>query len=231
MAASSNALLRSLPEDEFFRLGPQLLFYEAPPGRVLENPNEPVTSIYFPTFGVISIVCQLEERVVEVATIGSEGFTGFPVLLGGQSWAFKAFGQIGGEGYRVEAATFQQILAHAPALQSRLRLYGQYLFHQISQASACNRVHSILQRCARWLLMTHDRVSGDRFGLTQEYLGEMLGVRRPQVNRAARTLFEAGYIRYSRGHIQIVDRTGLESVSCACYRSIRQEYVRLLGEP
>jgi CRP-like cAMP-binding protein len=107
--------------------------------------------------------------------------------------------------------------------------YTQATLTQISQSSVCNRAHSIDERCARWLLMTHDRVDGDRFELTQEFLAEMLGVRRPSVSTAASILQQAGFIRYSRGRVEVVDRAGLESAACECYGVIRREYERLIG--
>ena len=230
MLLPGNQLLHSLPASELERISPLLQLADMPLQRVLEYPHQPVREVYFPVEGVISIVSQLREQTVEVATVGSEGFVGVPVLLGGGSSPLKAFSQIAGHGYLMNSGDFVNFLSSAPCFSRLLLLSAQSLYHQISQSSACNRTHSIQQRCARWLLMTHDRVAGDRIGLTQEYLGEMLGVRRPQVNRAALALSNAGYIRYSRGQIQILDRPGLEGVACDCYRALREEHGRLANK-
>jgi CRP-like cAMP-binding protein len=154
---------------------------------------------------------------------------GLPVFLGAESMPQRAFGQVPGFAYRMGAGAFRAAVASDGALVPLLNRYTQAMFVQVAQTAACNRVHPVDRRCARWLLQTHDRVGEDAYMLTQEFLAQMLGVRRPSVNAAARTLQEAGLIKYVRGRIRILDREGLESASCACYGIIHREFDRLLG--
>ena len=130
---------------------------------------------------------------------------------------------------RIKAEAFRYIVQDSVPVTTLLLRYTQSVLAQVSQSAACNRIHSIEERCARWLLMTHDRVDGDRFDLTQEFLAEMLGVRRPSVSIAASILQRAGFIRYSRGRVEVIDRAGLERASCECYAVIASEYERLIG--
>ncbi len=225
-----NFLLKTLSDSESDILNPHLSYASMPVGRVVEECGKPIPSVYFPNVGVVSVVCPVEKLPIEVATIGPEGFVGLPVLLGGQHSPLKAFSQIAGDGYMLASPTLQELLPRTPHFHRLLLLSTQSVLQQMSQSTACNRTHTILQRCARWLLMTHDRVVGDQFSLTQEYLGEMLGVRRPQVNRAALALSQAGLISYSRGHLHVLDRPGLERQACPCYQIIRSEQSRLLDQ-
>jgi CRP-like cAMP-binding protein len=138
--------------------------------------------------------------------------------------------QIPGEGWRMKASVFRRILRDCPKLNRLLSRYTLALFNQVAQGLACNRLHTVDERCARWLLMTHDRVEGDSFPLTQEFLAQMLGVHRPTVSVAAGMLQKAGLIDYTRGTIRIRDRAGLERAACDCYRSVQEEYERLLTD-
>ena len=192
--------------------------------------NRPLQHVYFPQSGVISLVTVLENgRDVEIATVGNEGMVGLPAFFGARSVPGRAFSQIPGESLRVEAEAFRRQLSTDGALHDLLHRYAQALFNQISWSVVCLRQHSNEQRCARWLLTTHDRVAGDRFPLTQEFLAAMLGVRRGTVSVVASRLQRAGLIRYSRGVITIVNRSALERKSCECYRVVRDEYRRLIG--
>ncbi len=166
---------------------------------------------------------------VEVVTVGNEGIVGLPVFLGTGSMPMEVFIQIDGDAVTLPAHLFRDASSNGGALRPLLDRYTQALLSRIAQSGACNRLHPIDQRCARWLLMSHDRVPGDDFSLTQEFLSQMLGVRRASVTTAATILQRAGYIRYRRGRIRIADREGLESASCECYRVIRSEYERLIG--
>lgn len=225
-----NRLLDSLPPDFRARFMPRLTRIPLVVKQVAYEANQPIPAVYFPISGVVSLVTVSDEGVsIEVATVGNEGMVGIPLLLGAESTPGRAFVQIPGEALRMEAAEFRAQLQQDGLLRDHLGRYTQSLFNQIAQSAACNRLHSIDERCARWLLMTHDRVSSDQYPLTQEFLAQMLGVRRASVNAAASILQRAGYIRYSRGTITIVDRERLESASCECYRIIRDEYDRLLG--
>ena len=188
----------------------------------------PIRHVYFPVSCVISVHTRMQDGVaVEIVTVGREGMVGLPIFLGGGQTPTTAFCQIAGRSLRMSADAFRAALAVNPVLNTLLLRYTQALLTQVSQSAACNRVHPVEERCARWLLSTHDNVAGEGFELTQEFLAEMLGVRRPRVSVAASILQRAGFIRYSRGRIQIVDRAGLEGAACECYGVIAREYARL----
>jgi DNA-binding transcriptional regulator YhcF (GntR family) len=155
---------------------------------------------------------------------------GFPVVLGTHSIPSRGLVQIPGDGLRMKTADFERALPRVPRLHQMLLRWTMALLNQVAQSTSCNRLHEVQERCARWLLQTHDRVEGDTFPLTQEFLSQMLGVHRPTVSVAAAMLQKAGLIQYTRGQITIVDRKGLEAASCSCYRMIKDEYDRLLDE-
>ena len=197
---------------------------------VIYEPNGAITHVYFPTGCIISLVTYLEDgSAVEMATIGLEGMVGLPIFLGSDTMPSRAFGQIPGDALRITAAAFKAAIKRNRPLVRVLNRYTQALFNQVAQTTACNRVHLVEQRCARWLLQTHDRVGSDQFFLTQEFLAQMLGVRRSGVSAAAGLLQKAGLIRYARGRITVLDRPGLESAACECYGVIKREFDRLLG--
>jgi CRP-like cAMP-binding protein len=173
-------------------------------------------------------------RGIEVATIGNEGMAGLPVFLQATlTSSHMAFSQIPGQALRMPAARFSDFLTSPEngGLHFALNRYTQALMSMIARAVACNALHSVQQRACRWLLTTHDRVGVDEFLLTQEFLGQMLGVTRASVNEVARDLQDAGAIRYTRGRISILDRRELELRSCECYTVIRTEFDRLLESP
>ncbi len=201
---------------------------------VLFEPGTPIDAVHFPVDGVISLVTPLHDgAIVEVATIGNEGIVGVPLVpLGGL--AVRAISQVAGHCLRMDATTFLEWADRSIAFQALVESYTQALFGQISQAAACNRLHSSEERLSRWLLMSHDRVGSDEFMITQEFLGQMLAARRSTVSVSAGILQRAGLIRYVRGHVTIVDRAGLEAVSCECYGVIKTELdrvVRRLSRP
>ena len=227
---SGNRLLDALPRAEYERIRPHLEGVPVAARQVVSEADGPIPHVYFPTGGVISLVSFMDRgAAVEIATIGREGLVGLPVFLGAASMPQRAFGQVPGFAFRMEARAFRAEVARNDALVPLLNRYTQAMFVQVAQTAACNRVHPVEARCARWLLQTHDRVGEDVYTLTQEFLAQMLGVQRPSVNASARTLQEAGLIRYVRGRITIVDRAGLESASCACYGIIQREFGQLLG--
>ncbi|WP_173049215.1 Crp/Fnr family transcriptional regulator [Nitrospira sp. KM1] len=191
--------------------------------------NRPIKKIYFPLSGVYSIVSDTKDgKTAEVATVGNEGVLGLPVFFQTETVPLRAFTQVAGECLVMNATDFRSITTDASSSFCRLLYrYAQALFNQIAQHAACSAVHSIEERCARWLLMTHDRVVSDEFTLTQEFLAQMLGVRRATVSLAASGLQHAGLITYRRGIIRILDREALESASCEHYALIRDEYHRL----
>jgi CRP-like cAMP-binding protein len=155
---------------------------------------------------------------------------GFPVLLGSSTMPSRAIVQVAGSALRMSAADLIEALRVAPNLHRLLMRHIMAVLNQIAQSTSCNRLHEVQERCARWLLHTHDRVNGDSFVLTHEFLSQMLGVHRPTVSVAAGMLQKAGLIRYSRGRIEIIDRKGLEAAACNCYRVIADQYVKLLDE-
>ena len=223
-----NTILDSLPADERARLSPHLTLVNLPIKTVLFEPGARIDSVHFPLDGVISLVTALEDgMIVEVATIGNEGIVGVPVRAGG-TLAVRAISQVEGRGLRMPIEIFIEQERQDGPLADVVRRYAQALFGQISQAAACNRLHSNEERLSRWLLMSHDRVGIDAFSITHEFLGQMLGSRRATVTLSAGVLQAAGLIRYQRGHVTIVDRRGLEAVSCECYAVIKKELDRVL---
>jgi CRP-like cAMP-binding protein len=227
---SGNRLLAALPPAEYARLAPHLETVALTLKQVLYAPDAPITHVYFPTEGVVSLVHGTAGgQTVEVATVGNEGMVGLPVFLGLESTPGQAFVQIVGAAQRMPAATFRREVQVGTPLHALLHRYTQALMVQMAQNIACNRLHPITARCARWLAMTRDRVMSNTFELTQEFLGQMLGTRRAAVGEAASALQEAGLIRYVRGAITVLDRAGLEAAACECYAIIRAQYMRALG--
>jgi CRP-like cAMP-binding protein len=225
-----NRLITALPTADRRRLLEALHPVSLTVGQPLYEPRAPIELVYFPLSGVHSIVRgSADGGMVEIAAVGNEGMVGIAVFLGGTSTPDEAFCQVPGDLLQMRAARFRKEVHRSLALRRIMFRYTQAFIHQIAQHAACNGLHSIVERCAGWLLMTHDRVDADEFALTQESLAQMLGVRRATVTTAAGMLQEAGFIRYTRGRITIVDRRKLEHASCDCYRLIRREYRRLLG--
>ncbi len=223
-----NRMLGCLPEADRARLQSRLTPMHLEIKKVLFEPGKPVDSVYFPLNGVVSLVTPIEDgAIVEVATVGNEGVVGVPLVLGG-SLAVRAISQVSGWVLRMDAGTFLAELERPGALRDLTDDYLQALFGQISQAAACNRLHTNEERLSRWLLMSHDRVGTDEFGITHEFLGQMLGSRRATVTLSAGILQAAGLIKYHRGQVTIVDRHGLEQVSCECYGVIRAELESVL---
>jgi len=229
--SGENQLLAALPPASRDALQPHLERVSCALKDVVYRPHEPITHVLFPCSGVFSLLAVGDEdgELIEVATVGNEGFVGLPLFLGADATPGLAIAQVPGEAWRMPAAAFREAVTDNGAFASILNRSVLALFTQISQASFCNRTHPMQQRCARWLLMTHDRVSGDVFPLTHEFLSQMLGVRRATVTEAMGPLQQAGLITYARGFVQIMDRAGLETASCECYRIIRDEYRRLTG--
>jgi len=226
--AQGNQILDALPVSERDRLIAGMTVVELPIKTVLFESGAPVDAVYFPLHGVISLVTPLEDgAIVEVATIGNEGIVGVPHVAGG-SLAVRAISQVAGASLRMEGLAFLAEWEHPGPLRDLVQNYLQALFGQVSQAAACNRLHSNEERLSRWLLMSHDRVGMDEFLITHEFLGQMLGSRRATVTLSAGVLQAAGLIRYRRGEVTIVDRPGLESVSCECYGVIKVELDRVV---
>ncbi|MEO7217520.1 MAG: Crp/Fnr family transcriptional regulator [Gemmatimonadaceae bacterium] len=225
-----NLLLRALPGESARRLFGQLAIIDAPSRTELYEPGDNVTRVYFPLDSVISMSAPVSGTWGEVATVGQEGMIGLPALFGTDMANMRFLVQIGGRVAVAPADCFIELLNTDDQLRTVMLRYAHAMFTQIGQSVVCNQRHSLRQRCARWLLMTHDRVPGDQFHLTHEYLAVMLGVRRAGVTVAAGNLQKAGLIRYRRGEITIVNRAGLEEVSCECYRLVADVYDRLMGQ-
>jgi CRP-like cAMP-binding protein len=229
-AAVSNRLLELLPADDLARIREKLEIVNFKLRQPYYEDQQPIDHTYFPIACVVSLLTVMEDgSAVEVGTIGNEGMAGIPLLLGTKSSPGHAFQQIVGPAWRMSAEDFTAELARNGAFNAILHRYMQYFFIQVAQGTACNRLHPAEERCARWLLQTRDRVGGDEFELTHEFLGQMLGVRRATVTVIAGTLQNAGIIEYHRGAIRILDNERLEEASCECYEKIRGEYERVLG--
>lgn len=230
-STGGNRLLGQLEAGAIDRLRPQLQPVQFDYRKVLYEAGSAIDFIYFPLSGVTSLVKTMEDGgAAEVGTVGNEGIVGVPMLFGEDASPTTVHVEVPGEGLRLPARAFRDVLSRSQSTQELMRRYAYALFNQISQVVACNLFHEVEQRCARWLLMAHDRMPGDDFMLTHEVLSLMLGVRRSSVTVAAGRLSEAGLIEYRRGHVTIRDRAGLERRSCECYHAIQQEYDRLLGE-
>jgi CRP-like cAMP-binding protein len=224
---TANLLLASLAPDDRALISGELAPVTLTLREVLYEPGQEIEHVYFPTTGCVSMIHESEDGSVEVGTIGLEGLVGVPVLLRANSEPTRALVQVEGEAHRIPVSAFREVVAESTHMERIFLRYAMALFNQVSQSVVCNRLHSLEERCARWLLITHDRVEGDEFKLTQEFLSYMLGVHRPAVTLAARVLQAAGFIHYSRGNITITDRAGLEGASCACYQAIVDDYASL----
>jgi CRP-like cAMP-binding protein len=230
--APRNRLLASLPPGELARLWPRLQPVELAIRQILQAPEHPVTAVYFVESGYACRLAPLEDGdSAEVGLIGPEGMVGLAVLLEGDSDSFEIIVQVPGTALRMDAPAFREEVDRIPFLRTLLHRYALAHFEQVARLAACNGRHVIEQRLSRWLLMSPDRVEGDDFPMTHEFLSMMLGVRRAGVSVAAATLQKAGLIRYERGRMAITDRPGLETASCECYGIARRAHDRLLGSP
>ena len=224
-----NRLLRLLPPRELDSVLERTEMVTVRTKEIVWERDQTIPFIHFPEDGVISLVTELDDGdKVEAMTTGNDGFAGLAVFNGLSSSRLLACGQITGHSRRIAVDDFRELMK-LPAFDRLLHRYGQFVFETVSQSAACNRLHVIEQRCARWLLMSQDRVGRDRFDLTQEFLAEMLGVRRPGVTVAMGILEKAGFISHGRGNITVVDRAGLEKASCECYRTIKERQAKLIG--
>ena len=227
----ANRLLAALPNSELAKLEPHLEHVELRFRDLLQETNQRIEYVHFPRSGVISAVNDFNNGdTVEVATIGNEGVAGHAVALGVMTAGNRLFVQVTGESVRIKSSALRKVMEQSPQLRSILQRYSQALFQQVAQTAACNRAHTVDERCAKWLLMTHDRVGNGSFSLTQEFMAMMLGVHRPTVSVAAGMLQKAGIITYVRGHITILNRKALEEASCECYRLIQRHYKNALAD-
>jgi len=226
---NGNRLLRDLPDDETARLSLMLQSVELSSTQDITPPGDPIEWVYFPDSSVISMVTVINGSGVEALTVGRDGMSAFPLIAGARTSFARVVCQIPGRARRAPAGEFLSALGELPELRRRLNLYTLLAFDITAQSAACNRIHVTEERCARWLLLSQDRAGRDDFKLTQTFLAQMLGVRRPAVTVAVGILERAGLIAHRRGRIQITDRGGLERASCECYAAIRRRQTELLG--
>lgn len=228
---SQNHLLAALPTAEFESLAAQLELVPMPLGQMLYEPGEQLRHAYFLTTSIVSLQYVTESGAsAETAGVGNEGVVGISLFMGGDTTSSSAVVQTAGHAYRLDRRLLKQEFDRAGLLQRLLLRYTQALMTQMSQTAACNRHHSVEQQLCRWLLLTLDRVSSRELIMTQELIAGMLGVRREGVTEAAGKLQRAGFISYRRGHIAVLDRSGLESRACECYGVLKKELTRLLHD-
>jgi CRP-like cAMP-binding protein len=225
-----NCLLAALPADDLARLWPRLERVELGLREIIQVPDEPITAVYFPESGFVSMMALLVDgNSAEVGIVGFEGMLGLPLLLGSDRSPTEAMVQAPGTFLRLGADAFGEERDRSGPLRALLLRYALAFQAQVTQTAACNGHHALDQRLARWLLIAHDRAHGDEFPMTQEFLAIMLCVHRPGVTIAARLFQQAGLIRYGNGQITITDRAGLEAAACECHGVVAREFQRLLG--
>ncbi|MGV0102914.1 Crp/Fnr family transcriptional regulator [Nostoc sp. DSM 114160] len=225
-----NKLLAALSDSDYQRLFPYLKLVPLQVQQILYEAAEPITQVYFPDKAVVSIVTTMKDgSTAEVGIVSNEGMVGIPVILGDNTTTTTAFVQISGAAMQINADVLKAEFNRGGAIQNVLLRYVQAVYSELAQGAACNRLHTLEERLARWLLTVSDRLESEDFPLTQEFISQMLGVRRSGVTVAASTLSRAGMIAYQRGQISILNREDLEATSCECYRVIQNELARLLG--
>jgi CRP-like cAMP-binding protein len=224
-----NQLLASLPEAEWSRWSPLLERVEMPLGEVLYEPGVVLRDVYFPITSIVSLLYVMENGAsAEIAVVGNEGIVGVSLFMGGESTPSRAVVQSAGSGCRLKAQLMKDEFNRAGPVLHLLLRYTQALITQMAQTAVCNRHHSLDQQLCRWLLLSLDRLQGDELVMTQELIANMLGVRREGVTEGALKLQRLGLIQYSRGHITVLNRRGLEQRTCECYAVVKREYDRLL---
>jgi len=225
----TNDLLAALPDAEWERWLPNLERVDMPLGRVLYESGTRLSHVYFPVTSIVSLLYVMENgSSAEIAVVGKEGLVGVSLFMGGQSTTSRAVVQSAGEGYRLKSSQMMVEFNRAGPVLHLLLRYTQALITQMAQTAVCNRHHSLDQQLCRWLLLSLDRLPTNELVMTQELIANMLGVRREGVTEAAGRLQECGLISYRRGHITVLDRTGLEQRTCECYAVVKTEYDRLL---
>jgi len=225
-----NHLLAALPQAEFERIGPHLELVPMPLGEALYESGGRLQHVYFPTTSIVSLLYVMEDGAsAEIAVVGNEGILGISLFMGGETTPSRAVVQSAGQGYRVKGAFVKSEFKRSLALQHVLLRYTQALITQMTQTAVCNRHHSVDQQLCRWLLLSLDRLPSNELIMTQELIGNMLGVRREGVTEAAGKLQRAGMIRYSRGRITVLDRSALEARACECYAVVKKETDRLFA--
>jgi CRP-like cAMP-binding protein len=232
-ASIANRLLRALPPDDYAMVAASLAPIELPRGTVLYTPGTTFTHVYFPETCVLSLILRfLGGAAAEAGTVGNDGMVGLSALLDADAETTEVVAQIPGRALSMSVHAFREARLR-PAFDRLLRRYAHAYMTQVSQTAGCNAIHDVGQRCARWILMTHDRVNrtAGTIPLTHDFLAAMLAVRRASVTEAAQELQRAGLIAYTRGQLRVVDRSGLERASCECYATVHDHFARLFGGP
>jgi CRP-like cAMP-binding protein len=226
-----NHLLAALPAEIFERISPHLELVSMPLGEVLYESGGHLQHVYFPTTAIVSLHYIMENgSSAEIAGVGNEGVLGIALFMGGNTTTSRAAVYTGGHGYRLNARLMMEEFNRAGLTMRLMLRYTQALITQMSQTAVCNRHHSVEQQLCRWLLLTLDRLHSNELTMTQELIASMLGVRREGITETAGNLQRLGLISYRRGHITILDRSGLESHACECYHVVRKEFHRLLSD-
>ena len=226
-----NHLLAALPEAEWARVSEHLVLVDMPLGRVVYESGQQLSRAYFPTTSIVSLLYVMEDGAsAEISIVGNEGLVGIALFMGGETTPSRAVVQSAGWAYRLDAQVLKDEFGRAGPVQRLFLRYTQALITQMAQTAVCNRHHSIDQQLCRWLLLSMDRLPSNELKMTQELIANMLGVRRAGVTEAAMKLQEARLIRYSHGHIEVLDRSGLERRVCECYGVVKREFDRLLPD-
>ncbi|NMM03612.1 Crp/Fnr family transcriptional regulator [Paraburkholderia sp. RP-4-7] len=226
-----NHLLAALPQAEWARVSARLVLVDMPLGRVVYESGDRLSHVYFPTTSIVSLLYVMEDGAsAEIAIAGNEGLVGIALFMGGETTPSRAVVQSAGWAYRLDARVLKDEFGRAGPVQRLFLRYTQALITQMAQTAVCNRHHSIDQQLCRWLLLSMDRLPSNELKMTQELIANMLGVRRAGVTEAAMKLQDAGLIRYSHGHIEVLDRPGLEQRVCECYGVVKREFDRLLPD-
>jgi CRP-like cAMP-binding protein len=229
---SRNWILGTLTSRQYRALAAQVEQISLLAGQIIYEPGHSVSHVYFPEDSVIShVCCPTVDSALEVAMVGREGIAGHAPLLGVPTTVTRVLVQIPGRACRVPVSVLRHLVAESEPFRLAVTRFSQALFDQVTFCAACNIGHTPLERCARWMLMIHDRVEGQRFSVTQEFLAYMLGTSRQTVSVVARRLLTSRLIEYSRGRVAIVDRRGLERLACPCYRAIAARLTFVLGNP
>lgn len=228
--ARRNRILSALPSDEFQRIAPHLIETPLTFKQSLSGPDEPIKQVCFPDVGVCSLMSVMKTgATAEVGTVGNEGMTGLALFYGDTTEPSESVVQVPGAGRTMPAHVFQAEMTRRGTLYTLVSHYAHAFLVQLMQSAACNALHGVEERTCKWLLMTHDRVEGDEFKLTHEFLGLMLGVRRSSVTLVAHQLQRAGMINYRLGVVTVLDRKGLEETSCECYAVVRAYFDTFLA--
>ncbi len=225
-----NRFVAALPEPVSRSVAPQLEPMTFRRGLVLGRAGAPLDQLYFPDRGMVSLVKAMQDgRTVEVGAVGIEGVVGVASLLGMEETAFETIVQVEGSGWCLKAPILRSAMEHSPALKQLVLRYMYYTVNRLAQTAACNRLHTVRERCCRWLLTAHDSAHASTFTLTHEFLALMMGVNRPWLTLTVRGLQRQGIIAYQRASISIRDRRALEEGSCECYETLRQKCDKVYG--